>query len=119
MQWTTGRKKGFLTSVIRGGFRRWPPKFNVLKAALTGKKINKASGRIAAHYRCACCQEEFPSKEVQVDHINPVVPSSGFTTWDEFINRLFCGEEELQVLCKSCHLVKTKEENKERKRKPK
>jgi len=117
LKWTEGRRKGFLTSVIRGGFRRWPPKYLVLTSSCVGKKINKATGRIASHYLCAYCLGEFPNKEVQVDHINPVVPSSGFTTWDDFINRLFCNEEQLQVLCKSCHAKKTKEENKQRKKK--
>ena len=70
---------------------------------------------MAAHYTCAECKLEFPAKEVQVDHIDPVVvPSEGFVSWDKFISRLFCDKQNLQVLCKPCHKNKTAEEKKER-----
>ena len=117
VSWTDGRVKGFITSVIRGGFRRWPPKFNVLSAAKKGKKVNAKTGRVAEHYECFTCKEAFPAKEVQVDHIAPVVdPKVGFVDWDTFISRLFCEAENLQVLCKPCHLAKTKLEKEERKK---
>ena len=48
---------------------------------------------------------------MSVDHEPPVVdPRTGFTTWDSFINNLFCEEDKLQVLCKACHDEKSKEE---------
>ena len=55
------------------------------------------------------------AKEVAVDHIEPVVPVSGFTTWDEVIERMFVEKEGLQVLCKECHRVKCQEEKQQRK----
>lgn len=112
--WTTGRYKSFITSTIRGGFRRFPNKYVVLKQSQVGRKINSATGKLAMHHRCADCKEEVTSANVQVDHISPIVdPKVGFTTWDEFIDKLFCGVENLQVLCKKCHAVKTKEERAE------
>lgn len=117
MTWTPGRLRSFITSTIRGGFRRFPPKFDVLKEAYTVTKTNIASGREAKHYKCALCCKDFPAKEVQVDHIEPIVePEVGFVSWDLFVERLFCSKENLQVLCKKCHLGKTKEE---KSRKPK
>lgn len=63
-------------------------------------------------YKCAACQKLFPNKEVRVDHILPVVdPATGFTTWDDYIDRMFCGPEGLQILCKPCHKIKTQAEN--------
>lgn len=116
MEWTEGRRRSFITSVIRGGFRRWPPKFSVVKQAFTEKKINDQSGRLANHYKCAECGGQFTQTNIQVDHINPVVsPTIGFTTWDSFIENLFCPEENLQVLCKSCHLLKSNIERQLRK----
>lgn len=118
-EWTEGRIKSFITSTIRAGFRRWPPKFRVLEKAASGKKINEATGRVAMHYKCASCKGHFPSKDVQVDHKKPVVGPEGFTTWDDFIDRLFCTEENLQVLCKECHSIKTKKETAQRAKKRK
>lgn len=118
MDWTDGRRKGFITSTIRGGFRRWPPKFDTIKEAYVGKKLNEKSGRIGAHYSCSNCKQEFPQKDIQVDHIEPVVdPIVGFVNWDTFIDRLFCPKENLQVLCHNCHKEKTKLEKEQRKKK--
>jgi len=59
-------------------------------------------------YQCAECKELFGPKEVILDHIEPVVdPKTGFTTWDDFINRLFCPVEGFQVLCHTCSDSKT------------
>ena len=47
-----------------------------------------------------------------MDHIDPVVnPETGFTTFDDYIERMFCGVAGFQVLCKSCHDAKTYLEN--------
>lgn len=116
MNWTDGRIRSFITSTIRSGFRRWPEKYEALNKAKVGKKKNQQTGRLAEHYRCASCKKHYTAKDVQVDHIDPVVPLTGFTTWDSFIERLFCTAKELQVLCKTCHKNKTKEEAAERKK---
>lgn len=111
MEWTEGRKKAFIISVLRSGTRRWPPKYQAKDLAKTEKKINPKSGKMAQHYRCASCKEEFTSTNVEVDHIVPVIPPSiGFTTWDNFINALFCDNDNLQVLCIPCHKIKSKQE---------
>lgn len=107
-EWTPGRLKGFITSVIRAGFRKFPAKYEALNKAKAGKKINTASGRIAEHYKCAKCKKHFVNKDVQVDHKDPVVdPEVGFVDWNTFIDRLYCMGENLQVLCTPCHKVKT------------
>src|ERR1035437_3923217 len=67
-------------------------------------------------YKCAICKGDFRKCDVAIDHIDPVVnPRTGFRTWDEYIERLFCSEHGLQVLCNtgndSCHKIKTKAEN--------
>jgi len=118
VNWTEGRRKSFITSVLRSGYRKWPPKYETLKEAQTGKKINEKTKRLAMHYKCKKCKEDFPAKEVQVDHIKPVVDSKqGFKTWDVFIDRLYCEKKNLQVLCKTCHSEKTLKETKQRTKK--
>ena len=112
--WTIGRFNSFITSLLRSGSRRWPPKYQILNEAKTEKKINPKSGRLAQFYQCNKCKQEYPAKEIQVDHITPI----GYDkSWDEFINGLFCERENLQALCTNCHLEKTKLERKNKKNK--
>ena len=104
-------QRRFIIAALRAATRRWPPKYNTLNAAKTKKKKNALTGRLAQHYRCNACKNDFPLKQVQVDHIVPAVdPATGFTNWDEYISRLFCDENNLQVLCKACHNIKTQGE---------
>lgn len=113
--WTTARFNSFIKGGLRSISQRWPPRFKVLNAACVGTKVNKKTGRFAKHYKCACCGHEFPAKDVVVDHIESVVPLTGFTTWDVVIERMFCEAEGLQILCKPCHKLKTAEERLQRK----
>lgn len=115
--WTPGRKHSFIVAVLRSGSRRWPPKYETLNEAKTEKKTNKKTGRLAQHFQCASCKEEYTSKDVQVDHIDPIIdPAVGWVSWDNFVERLFCEKENLQVLCKPCHENKTKGERNRRKK---
>ena len=114
-EWTEGRLNAFIMSTLRSGSRRYPPKWQVLDKAKTGKRINPATGRAAQFYQCESCSNEYTSKEVEVDHKEPVVPLSGWVSWADTIKRLFCKADGLQVLCTKCHKAKSKQELKERK----
>ena len=97
-------------------YRKEYEKYEVLDEACVGKKINEKTGRMAKHYVCADCGKEFTSKDVEVDHILPVVdPTDGFIDWNTFISRLYCTKDNLQVLCTKCHKAKTNEERKQSK----
>lgn len=113
--WTEARYTSFVKGGLRSTSQRWPPRYECLAEAYVGQRINKSSGRWAKHYRCASCQAEFPQKEVEVNHKIPVVPPTGFDSWDGVIARLFCEKEHLEVVCKTCHKEITKSENLERK----
>lgn len=117
IEWTEGRRKSFITSVLRSGSRKWPAKYTALAAAYVDTRINKKSGRLAKHYKCNSCKGLFTSTNVQVDHIEAIVGPEGFTTWDNFIERLFCPIGNLQVLCTNCHKEKSALEKQERKKK--
>lgn len=98
---------------------RWPP----LNQARAAARIERGL------YKCAGCGEVVPTsivttlkngkvkrvKNVLVDHIIPIVPTTGFDSWDNVIDRLFCDVDGFQVLCKACHDAKTLEETGERK----
>ena len=57
--------------------------------------------------------------KTNMDHKEPVVPLESFKRgswdWDQFINRMFCEESGYQLLCSSCHKVKTQKEDEIRK----
>ena len=110
-EWTEARWRSFVISALRSATRRYPPKYKTLNKAFIEKRINKKTGKLASHYKCAVCNGEFVAKDVQVDHTIPVVGPEGFVGWDSYIERMFCDVDNLQVLCKTCHDVKTKEEN--------
>ena len=114
-EWTEARFRAFIISALRAYMKRFPPKWKALKAAMVGKKINKRTGRLAEHYLCASCGGFFVARDVQVDHIDPVVsPEEGFQDWWTYFNRLYCEADNLQVLCKQCHKEKTNAERQER-----
>jgi 5-methylcytosine-specific restriction endonuclease McrA len=114
-EWTDWKYKSFIVSILRGGFRKYPIKYETLKEASVGKRLNPKTKRMSEHFTCNSCKQVFPGKEVQVDHIQPVVdPIKGFLDWEVYIKRLFCGRDNLQVLCSECHDKKTALERGER-----
>lgn len=115
---TNSKLKSWLISGLRRMTMRYPPRNEALRAAKTEKKINEKTGRIAQHYRCAGCKEEFPAKGVCVDHIQPVIdPNGSFVDWNTYIERMFCPVENLQILCSACHDIKSSNEKQQRKAK--
>lgn len=78
------------------------------------KKDGTKAKKPRVFYRCFKCQKEFNSTQVQVDHIEPVVPlniPAKHMCFDILINRLFCEESNLQILCKADHKEKSQQEN--------
>jgi len=74
--------------------------------------------KVGKKFQCAHCDEVYDLKEVQVDHIKPVGKSPEHIFFVQFwINALFCSIDNLQVLCKRCHKVKTKQDIAEMRRK--
>lgn len=65
-------------------------------------------------YVCAACKTAVKKDERQVDHLSPVIPITGWVSWDSYIENLMEGP--LQILCKTCHKTKTQNENKKRKK---
>ena len=115
-QWTEARFISFIKSSLRSASRRWSPIHK------TKKDANVSYGL----YKCAGCGQIVPptkkvkdkrTQNIFVDHIKPIIdPVKGFTTWDDFIENLFCEQDNLQLLCKDCHDAKSNYEKSLRKK---
>lgn len=91
-----------LPTFVKGLLRRGTFHWRARTEAMTAARVERGK------YKCSECSDLFGPKEVALDHILPVVdPKVGFTTWDDYISRLFCPAEGFQVLCHGCHDVKT------------
>jgi 5-methylcytosine-specific restriction endonuclease McrA len=106
--WSTARFFGFLRSALRAAFNKYPPKYECLNRAKQPYKGEDKRRKFV--YICNECGGEFKNTQVQVDHITPAGSLKAFKDLPGFCERLFCGVDGLQLLCKSCHTKKTKEE---------
>ena len=122
-----------IRSALRRTFSRSPIVQEVKKSTRSEHPQYNKDGSLAkkpaVRYKCAECCELFPGNAVAVDHISPVINiDDTFQDWNQFIDKLFCSPENLQVLCSyklkdkhkfdgtpSCHHVKTQEERQLRK----
>jgi hypothetical protein len=106
--WSTAKFWSFLRSGLRSTYNKWPAKWEVLAAA---KRAYTGAGKQQKwEYQCGACSNWHKQKDVSVDHIVPAGALSSFDDIAGFVERLFVGASGLQVLCKQCHDLKTKEE---------
>lgn len=104
----------FIRSGLRNKSRRWAPIYTTLnKAKRPSKSKNK---RLKFEYQCNECKKWKPNSEVAVDHIKPAGSLTCGAHLEEFVNTLFCEMDNLQVLCKDCHKIKTEQEKEDRKK---
>ena len=111
------RNSGTLTesafwSFIRSGLRQksrwWKP---IAECKAKAKRAYKGPlKRQKFEYQCNQCKNWFPDKKINVDHICPAGSLNSAQDLPGFIERLFCEVDNLQVLCETCHNVKTKSE---------
>jgi 5-methylcytosine-specific restriction endonuclease McrA len=100
------KRKSFIISTLRRASYRWGPRYEIVKRARIERGV----------YLCNVCKNKVRSKDKQVDHISPVVPLTGWDSWEGFLDRLFCEVDNLQVICKTCHTIKCDLEREERKK---
>ena len=109
-------KRSTIVSALRRVFSRCVLAKHVrLKAK---DPVNKGP-RGGALYICAECGNSVPAKQTNIDHISPVVQieeEQKNMSWDLYMDRLFCGVDNLQCLCLECHKAKSAEERAERAR---
>jgi 5-methylcytosine-specific restriction endonuclease McrA len=98
----------FVKHVLRSASLRWQPR----NQALVNARVERGL------YKCAICGENFKRKDVQIDHILPVIDiKEGFTTFDAYIERLLPEDPNaFQICCVTCHETKTMIEDEFRKK---
>lgn len=110
--WTEARFKSFIMSALRRA--QWPQKYKAIARAYVKDGVNPKTGKPCKLHKCPVCEKLYPKGMMQADHVQPVVPVSGFDSWDGVIARLYCEEEHFQPICRACHKAKSLEENKQR-----
>lgn len=98
----------FIRSALRQKSRWWKP---ITQCKLNAKRAYKGLlKRQKFEYQCNHCKDWFPEKKINVDHIVPAGSLNCSEDLPAFVNRLFCETDNLQVLCETCHNVKTQQE---------
>ena len=104
---------------IKGAIRKLFTRSDLYKEVLINSIHPTIKGkRGGKQYICSVCGNTFQQKDIQVDHINPVIPIGkkiDDLDYNDIYNNIFCGKDNLQVVCKDCHKIKSTEERKLRK----
>jgi 5-methylcytosine-specific restriction endonuclease McrA len=102
--WTKARYFSFIRSALRAATMRFPAKQKYLN-----KACRPAPANMRAKYVCDCeiCGEVVGKSKAEVDHINPAGSLRSYEDLPGFVERLFCGFSNFQILCPPCHEIKT------------
>jgi len=106
--WSSARYFSFIRSLLRRGFMKYPVKFQVKNEA--SRPYKGSDKRRKKEYQCAVCSGWFADKEVAVDHIVPCGSLKSYDDLPRFVSTLYCEANNLQVICNTCHQIKTNEE---------
>jgi hypothetical protein len=100
-EWTQARFWTFIRSALRAAWTKYPVKARVLNKAK--RKYTGDNKRRKWSYLCAQCNLLFKGDQVNVHHKEEVGQLKCYADLPEFVRKMFCGEGDLEVLCKKCH----------------
>ena len=113
---TSAQYTAWVVGKLRRASMYWKPKNDVKKEARIRRGENRCAGdcgKVAPNSIYVKDKDGNVKKKsnIFVDHIEPIVdPEVGFTNFHDFVHRLYCEKDNLQVLCRQCHDDKTNEE---------
>lgn len=111
--WSEARFWSFIRSALRSAWSRYPPKYIVVANA---RRVSQsANKKLKWEFQCNECKDWFPQKETSVDHIKPAGTLRCYEDLPKFVEQLFVGVDDLQVLCSACHASKTLKERQDKK----
>ena len=90
-------------AVAKAALRRASSYWWAMSEAMSRAKVSRGL------WMCAICLGHFKKNEVQKDHIQPVVSVNADKVNDinSYVETLFCEPENIQILCVSCHKIKS------------
>ena len=116
MEYGTKKDSKKLSQSIRNTIRQSFSRSEHYKGFLEKHRIEmKVGNRKRVFYRCNHCTNVFGKKDIQVDHIAQI-GKGVYSTIDDaayFASKVYCGYDNLQILCKPCHKVKSAAEGKD------
>jgi 5-methylcytosine-specific restriction endonuclease McrA len=127
-------KKFVLSAYLKNAIRRLSYRHPMRAAAWAAVRVPRPADwpnqRVKWVAPCVACKKLFEQSETQCDHIEPIIPVSGWplapqsplyeTEPDDkdmnvLVYRTFVCATKLQIMCKTCHKIKSNEENQRRK----
>ncbi len=114
----TKKERNLVKGKINSIFSRSELRKKVLDASIVNHS-DSTRPRVKTWCKCASCGILEARSYMDVDHLVPkirVTEHFDEMSLDEYIDRVWCKESNLQVLCEACHLSKTKAENKLRRK---
>ena len=105
-------------NLLKGAIRRVFSRSDLRRSAVEVSRVehkDENRPRVTKWSKCPVCKEFTPTYKMEVDHIEPIIPLNSSLedmSWDEVVNRTWCDNKGLVALCKLCHIIKTKAENK-------
>jgi 5-methylcytosine-specific restriction endonuclease McrA len=112
----TKKERNLIKGAMRRVFSRSELRRKVVDASLIEHSDPKRT-RVKRWCLCNSCKKPIPKSYVAVDHIQPLIAvheTFEDVSLDIVVDRLWCEEHNLQVLCEECHKAKTSLENKSR-----
>lgn len=112
----SAKERGLIKGAIRRVFSRSDLRRKVVDASVV-QFTDPSRPRVKKWSVCPLCELFTPKYLMEVDHKNPIIgvdTTLEDMSWDTVIDRVWCEENNLMAICKSCHKEKTKMENKAR-----
>lgn len=98
-----------ILNILRRGTITWRGRSECLKrhrVKVREGSFKSGKPKYKYYWVCAVCKRRYRDQEMmEVDHIVEVGPFKG--SLNKFVERLYCGQDNLQALCIVCHSKKT------------
>lgn len=119
----------YIKNAVRNMSYKYPSRTDALKAVRIPRPDNWPNKRVKWIVPCVACKGYFQQSDTQCDHIEPVIPVTGWPTapksdlyessdqdkdMNVLIYRTFVPASKLQIMCKPCHSLKSNVENESR-----